>query len=112
MYTVAEVVLTGKPKLSAAKRVGALTTHRVFEAVSGYLGLAEEQLAEASESLPGTCWDPWAASTSILRLPDSILCELKHQGYFQVSQLIKARTIGYSSALWLNAKDIDGSTGH
>ena len=59
------------------------------------------------ESLPGTCRSPWAAPTSLLRLPISILWELKHQGYFQVSQLIKARTIGYSSALWLNAKDIE-----
>jgi len=46
MRTVAEVVLMGKPKLRAVKRVGPVTTRLVFEAISGYLGISEEELAQ------------------------------------------------------------------
>ena len=107
IYTVAEIVLSGKPNLSAVKGVGSLTANRVFEAVSWYLGLPEEQLAEEAHSLLGTCWNPWAAPVQALGLPDPYLQELTRKGFFQVRQLIQARTAGYAEFLWMNAMDID-----
>jgi hypothetical protein len=107
IYTVAEIVLAGNAKLSAVKNIGPLTTSRIFRAVSSYLGLPEEGLVEEADSLLGTCWNPWEVPTRALPLPDPILRELMCKGYFQVHQLIQARTTGYGKALWLNTKDID-----
>ena len=107
IYTVAEIVLAGIPKLSAVKNVGHLTTSRIFRAAASYLGLPEDGLADEAGSVLGTCWNPWEAPTRALPLPDPILRELRRKGYFQVRQLIQARTTGYGTALWLSAKDCD-----
>ena len=106
IYTVAEIILTGKPKLGSAKHMGTLTTSRVFEAVSRFLGLPEERLAEEANSLLGTCWNPWDVPTHVLQLPDSILRELKCKGYYGIQQLIRGRTNGYDKTLWSNAESI------
>ena len=107
IYTVAEIVLAGKLKLSSMKNIGPFTTGCIFRAASSYLGLPEEGLAEEAGSLPGTCWSPWEVPIRALSLPGPLLRELMRKGYFHVRQLIEARTIGYARALWLNTKDID-----
>ena len=107
MHTVAEILVAGKPRLSAVKQIGTLTTNRIFTAVANYLGLTEDQLADATGSPPGTCWDPRKSPIGALPITPSTLHALKRMGFFEISQLIQSRTTDYGNLPELNRKEID-----
>ena len=90
MYTVAEVLLAGKPGLSCMKGVGSITTSRILRAVSGYLGLRVDYFTEKDVSQSDAV-DVWETPISALPLSATTLETLRQMAYSRLKELVKAR---------------------
>src|SRR5215217_1676112 len=107
MYTVAEVLLAGKRKLTSARSIGDITASRIIEALAGYLGVPEEFFArkEVISSQERARFGALEAPIRVLSLPASTLYALRAVGLSQIKALIKSRPNGYASILGLSEKD-------
>jgi DNA-directed RNA polymerase delta subunit len=107
MYTVAEVILAGKRKLTSARSIGDRTANRIIGAVAGYLGVPEEFFAgkEVISSQERAMFGALEAPISVLHLPSSTLYALRSVGLFRIKALVKSRPNGYANILGLSEKD-------
>jgi DNA-directed RNA polymerase alpha subunit len=106
VYTVAEVLLRGKPTLCSFKQLGSLTVDRIWQAVAAYLELPEEQLAGEAASPTGSRSGVWETPVSALPLRASTAHALARLGYLKIDDLVKARANQYRNLPGVEAHEL------
>jgi hypothetical protein len=106
VYTVAELLLRGKPKPGSIKNMGPLTANCIWQAVATYLKLSEGQLAGEAAPPTGSGSEVWEAPVSDLLLRRSTLQALARLGDLRVKELVKARANRYSALTGVCAQEL------
>jgi DNA-directed RNA polymerase alpha subunit len=106
VYTVAEILLRGKPKPGSIKNMGPLTADRIWRAVARYLELSEEQLVGEAALPGGSHFEVWEAPVSDLPLHASAVYTLARLGYLRIEDLVKARANKYRNLPGVGAHEL------
>jgi DNA-directed RNA polymerase alpha subunit len=106
VYTVAEIVLRGKPQPGSIKNMGPLMADRIWRAVARYLELPEEKLAGEPAAPAGSRCEVWEAPVSALPLHPSTVYTLARLGYLRIDDLVKARANQYKNLPGVGAHEL------
>jgi hypothetical protein len=106
VYTVAEILLRGKPKLGSLKGIGSLTADRVWAATAEYLGFLKDAPAGKTASPGGSHSNIWEAPVSALPLRPSTVLALERLGCPRIENLVKARANDYGNLLGMGAQEL------
>jgi len=106
LYTVADILLTGKPSLHLARNIGPRLADYIWMAVASYLNLPEDQLTGAAPLLEENQLAALDAPIAVLHLPLPTISALESMGLFRIRELIKGSSTAYNKFLGMSVKEI------
>jgi hypothetical protein len=107
LYTAAEILLTGKPRLRSLRNIGAVSADRIWDAVSHHLGLPGDQLAVAALPQEKDYLETWDTPITVLPLTQRTFDALRSMGVSRIAELIKARPAAGNKFLGMEEMQLD-----